>query len=200
MEVLRKIRCEEGKMKQGRDVQKEEIGERENMWDRRCGGEGGIGGLCLESGDVWWYITAQCMVISHGLFIQGLRTRPQTSLSLLGLEGAPYHIVQFLTFHVGCHFQLLVSLYRSTWPNPVQQNQFQQSGELEEADLRGPRQAWAFTWDERQWTCAECWWHTYKKWTITSDSSGLLKQLPSITTIWQKVLVCFYIFKWLSGL
>lgn len=29
MEVLRKVRCEEGKMKQGRDVQKEEIGERE---------------------------------------------------------------------------------------------------------------------------------------------------------------------------
>ena len=52
------------------------------------GGEGS-GNLCLKARAVWWQISAQRMVISDGLFIQGLQTRPRTSLSLLGLRGPP---------------------------------------------------------------------------------------------------------------
>lgn len=55
-------------------------------WER---GREGLGGLCLEDRAVWWQISAQRMVISDGLFIQGLQTRPRTSLSLLGLKGPP---------------------------------------------------------------------------------------------------------------
>lgn len=48
-----------------------------------------LGGVCLEDRAVWWEISAQRMVIPDGLFIQGLQTRPRTSLCLLGLKGPP---------------------------------------------------------------------------------------------------------------
>lgn len=57
----------------------------EHMGHRR----GVLGGVCLEDRAVWWEISAQRMVIPDGLFIQGLQTRPRTSLCLLGLKGPP---------------------------------------------------------------------------------------------------------------
>lgn len=55
----------------------------------KWGTEKALGGLCTHYKALWWQISAQRMVISDSLFIQGLQTRPRTSLSLLGLKGAP---------------------------------------------------------------------------------------------------------------
>ena len=47
----------------------------------------GWGEVCVRP--LRWQISGQSMVISYGLFIQGLQTRTRTSLSLLGLKGPP---------------------------------------------------------------------------------------------------------------
>lgn len=71
---------------------------------------------------------------AHGHLRRFIYPRPPDQASdlpeFVRLEGAPYHTAQFLTFHVSSHFQLPVSLHRSTRPNPVQANhtQFQPSG------------------------------------------------------------------------
>lgn len=82
------------------------------------GGRGGVmADICTAHGHLRWFIYP----------------RPPDQASdlpeFVRLEGAPYHTTQFLTFHISSHFQLPVSLYHSTRPNPVQANytQFQQS-------------------------------------------------------------------------
>ncbi|KAL7386521.1 hypothetical protein ABVT39_009590 [Epinephelus coioides] len=82
------------------------------------GGWGGVmADICTAHGHLRWFIYP----------------RPPDQASdlpeFVRLEGAPYYTTQFLTFHISSHFQLPVSLYHSTRPNPVQANytQSQQS-------------------------------------------------------------------------
>ncbi|KAK9539207.1 hypothetical protein VZT92_004327 [Zoarces viviparus] len=71
---------------------------------------------------------------AHGHLRWFIYPRPPDQASdlpaFVRLEGAPYYTTQFLTFHISSHFQLPVSLYHSTRPDPVQANysQFQRSG------------------------------------------------------------------------
>lgn len=93
MEILKwKLKAEQ--LEQERQWREEGMNwARETMWNAGRGegeeGKGVLHSLYLEAGAVWWQISAQRMVISDGLFIQGFQTRPRTSLSLLGLKGAP---------------------------------------------------------------------------------------------------------------
>ena len=69
---------------------------------------------------------------AHGHLKWFIYPRPPDQASdlpeFVRLEGAPCHTTQFLTFHISSHFQLSVSLYHLTRPNPVQENQLQRSG------------------------------------------------------------------------
>lgn len=88
----------------------QDMGERERGLGRFVfGGRGGVmADICTAHGHLRWFIYP----------------RPPDQASdlpeFVRLEGAPYHTTQFLTFHISSHFQLPVSLYHSTRPNPVQ--------------------------------------------------------------------------------
>lgn len=117
----------------GRD--RDHVGHR--TWERGLGqfvfeGRGGVmADICTAHGHLRWFIYPR---------------PPDQALDLpefVRLEGAPYHTIQFFTFHISSHFQLPVSLYHSTRPNPVQANYTQfsksekQAGQFHSGNMSG---------------------------------------------------------------
>lgn len=115
-------KMEREKIKRGRD----ELDERDHVEHRTWRGGRRGGGLAQFVFGGWGSVMADiCTVHGHLRWFIYPRLPDQASdlPEFVRLVGAPYHTTQFLTFHISSHFQLPVSLYHSTQPNPTQSKQ-----------------------------------------------------------------------------